>query len=89
MHYRSTKNGFAVTIPVNLLVQALGAVSTTNLIDDEYRVSGAENPFRRARSEGRTVVGITLLPHDKRQRKPPMVEIEFGAPTDLLLQVKR
>ncbi|HEY0142234.1 MAG TPA: hypothetical protein VGF48_15155 [Thermoanaerobaculia bacterium] len=89
MSYRGTKDGFAVTIPADLLIQALGSTSSTNLIDSEYRVDGSKNPFRRARSEGRPVVGITLLPHEKRLRDPQMVEIEFGAPTSLLLQAKR
>ena len=89
MNYRSTKDGFTVTIPADLLIQALGSASSTNLTDSEYRVDGPQNPFRRARSEGRPIVGITLLPHDKRLRDPQMVEIEFGAPASLLLQAKR
>jgi hypothetical protein len=89
MNYRSTKDGFTVTIPADLLIQALGSSTSTNIIDSEYRVDGAHNAFRRARSEGRPVVAITLLPHDKRLREPQMVEIEFGAPTSLLLQAKR
>jgi hypothetical protein len=89
MNYRSTKDGFTVTIPADLLIQALSSTSSTNLIDSEYRVDGTQNPFRRARSEGRPIVGIILLPHDKRLRDPQMVEIEFGAPASLLLQAKR
>lgn len=89
MNYRSTKEGYTVTIPADLLIQALGSTSSTNLIDSEYRVDGPQNPFRRARSEGRPIVGMTLLPHDKRLRDPQMVEIEFGAPASLLLQAKR
>jgi hypothetical protein len=88
MNYRSTKGGFTVTIPADLLVQALGATNSTNLVDSEYRVNGSENPFHRARSEGRPVVRVTLLQHDQRLRDPQMLEIEFGAPTPLLLQVK-
>lgn len=85
MTIRHLTAGFVVTLPVKKVVGLLGGLLTPAELLAEYRES--ENAFQRAAIEDRQLVRVTLLPHDPRGAEPAMIELEFGPPTALLLQV--
>ena len=88
--YRETANGgYAVSFPAHELVHVLGGAETAEKFAAQYRFDSGENPLQRAAAEGRAIVNIRLLPHNPRGQEPQMVEIEFGGPSVLLLQVPK
>jgi hypothetical protein len=81
-----TKDGFAVTLPAHQILCILGGGRSVADLEASYRWAEAENPFRRAMIEGRSIVRVELLPHDARKLEPQAMKIVFGPPTPLLLQ---
>ena len=83
---KGLKDGFALTLPAHAVSRVLGGGWSAADLQASYRMTDIENPFRRALSEGRAIVGVELLPHDARSHEPQMMRITFGPPTPLLLQ---
>jgi hypothetical protein len=88
------KDGTRIEVSAEVLLQILaGDMSEADFIR-EYRLTpptftSAWNPFRVAWEEGRCLRNVTVVPGDPRKRESARVRFDFGAPQEMLLQVRR
>jgi hypothetical protein len=87
--WQVTGDGYAVTLPAHEVARVLGGGWSAADLQANYQMTDAENPFRRAFQEGRSIIAVEIVPHDPRQHDPPAMRITFGPPTPKLLQTPK
>lgn len=77
-HLGSLVHGGSVEMSARMLLEIMSAVMTVEDFERNYRMNGAENPFRRMLSQGRLIKEVVVEPHP--ESDDDRVTIHFGAP---------
>jgi hypothetical protein len=77
-HLGTLTQGRGIEMSARMLLEILAGQLSTRDFEQNYRMEGAQNPFRRMLEQGRLIEGITVEPHP--EADDDRVTIRFGKP---------